>query len=207
MNVSIIIGTYGDDEWEKLAYERALPSAQAQDALEVLIGHDDEGTVASCRNDLAAKAEGDWLCFLDADDELAPGYLQAMRRVLERERRGEHGTPPLLLTPAVSYVQKGRRRPPRFHTEVSLELGNWLVVGTLLERYMFEKVGGFPDYPHGFEDWALFARCWKEGADVRKVPRAVYIAYINPNSKHREGWKDRAWQVATHQRIQKELFP
>lgn len=205
MNVSIIIGTYGEDSWERLAHERALPSAQVQDAFETLIGHDPEGTVASCRNDLAAEARGDWLCFLDADDELAPGYLQAMRRVFEKERRGDG--PPLLLTPAVSYVRKNYRRPPMFHQEVSLEFGNWLVVGTLLEKDLFERVGGFPDYPHGFEDWALFAKCWKEGADIKKVPRAVYIAHINPKSKHREGWKNREWQVKTHLWVQKEIFP
>lgn len=205
MKASIVIGTYGEDSWEALAHERALPSAEAQDPFEVLIGHDPAGNVATCRNELAALAKGDWLCFLDADDELAPGYLQAMGRVWERERRG--GCPPLLLTPAVSYVVKGRRRTPTFHVEVSLELGNWLVVGTMLSKELFDQVGGFPDYPHGFEDWALFAKCWKAGADIRKVPRAVYIAHVNPKSKHREGWKDRKWQVETHMIVQKELFP
>lgn len=205
MNVSILIGTYGEDSWEELAHERALPSARAEDPFETLIGHEPEGTVASCRNYLAAKAKGDWLCFLDADDELDPGYLNAMEKVLGRE--DEVNRPPLLLTPSVSYVMKNYRRPPMFHQEISLELGNWLVVGTLLERELFERVGGFPDYPHGFEDWALFAKCWKAGADIRKVPRAVYVAHVNPKSKHREGWRDREWQAATHLEIQNELFP
>lgn len=186
-----------------MAKQRALPSAQAQKPFEILIGHDPAGNVSSCRNDLAAKAKGDWLCFLDADDELAPGYLLAMERIYKRERANV----PLLLTPAVSYVKKRFRRPPMFHQEVSLELGNWMVVGTLVPRDLFTEVEGFPEYPHGFEDWALFAKCWRAGADIRKVPRAVYIAYINENSKHREGWKDRDWQVETHKKVQREIFP
>lgn len=148
------------------------------------------------RNALAANAEGDWLCFLDADDELAPGYIDAMARV---------GGDKVLLTPAVSQVRKGRSSPARFYPEVDLSVANWLVVGTLLRRSLFEYVGGFEDYPHGFEDWSLWFKCHHVGAHVIRVPRAVYVQHVNPQSKHRLGWKDRRWQVDTHKRVQSEL--
>lgn len=84
---SILIGTYGDSRWEQLALERAYPSAQEQGAREVLVAHEPSGTIASVRNNLAARAEGTLLCHLDADDELAPGYLAAMRAAVECEHR------------------------------------------------------------------------------------------------------------------------
>ena len=54
------------------------------------------------------------------------------------------------------------------------------MVGTLVSRDLFLEVGGFEDYPHGFEDWSLWAKCWKAGAKIIQVRRAVYIAHVDP---------------------------
>lgn len=205
LNITICIGTYGASEWETMAEERALPSAVATGA-EVLIGHQTDGTIASTRNGLADRATSDWLCFLDADDELAPGYLDAMRRALEQERGGHPETTALLLTPAVSYVRNGRRAPPLFLDRgVPLTDDNWLVVGTLVERDLFMQVGGFSDYEHGFEDFSLWSKCWRIGARIVKVPDAVYIAHVNPRSKHRQAWRNRRWQRQMHETVRREL--
>jgi glycosyltransferase involved in cell wall biosynthesis len=205
VKVSIIIATYGDAEWEDLALTRAAPSAERQDAYEVLVGHDPDATIGPVRNALAEKATGEWLCFLDADDELAPGYLGAMARAFEQERGGNPETTALLLTPAVSQVRKGRPSPPKFYPEVDLLQANWLIVGTLIPRWLFSAVGGFHDYDHGFEDWSLWNKAYRYGARVVKVPKAVYVQHVNPQSKHRQGWRNRRWQVETHQRVQREL--
>ena len=197
---SVLIATYGEDEWRDLAWSRAYPSAHAQ-AEDVACFHDPEGTIASVRNEMAQTARGDWLLFLDADDELAPGYLDAMTRAVERVGDGAY-----LLTPAVQQIKKGRPgKPFFFDTGRSLTEDNWLVVGTLVQRDLFLEVGGFNDLPHGFEDWSLWAKCWKAGAEIVKVPEAVYIAHVNPQSKHRQGWRDSKWQVATHMRVVAEL--
>lgn len=171
MKVSIIIATFGADAWRELALNRAYPSALDQGAHEIMVGHDPEGTLASVRNFLARKAEGEWLCFLDGDDELAPGYLNAMKQVRQDSED------PILYAPSVSYVSTiGRREEPKFWPECSLTTGNWLVIGTLVPRDLFLEVGGFEEWEI-YEDWALFARCWKAGAQVVKVPEAVYLAH------------------------------
>lgn len=202
MKVTICIATYGGDEWRDLAWSRAYPSVASEQA-EILLGHEPDGTIASARNGLADRATSDWLCFLDADDELAPGFLDAMKRAYEQESGS--GTK-LLLTPAVSYVRKGKPSPPQFLDRgISLADDNWLVVGTLIQRDLFFEVGGFEDYDHGFEDFALWSKCWRSGAKIVKVPDAVYLAHWNPQSKHRQGWRNRERQVATHQRVVREL--
>ena len=189
MKCSIVIATYGDDSWEELASTRAFPSTNAQDAHEVLIGHDPDGDIASVRNALAAEAAGDWLLFLDADDEIAPGYLAAMQRALKQERRADDT--PLLLTPAVSYVKKGKPQAPKFWPECSLETGNWLVIGTVLEKSLFDEIGGFRSFPHGLEDWNFWARCVRAGARPVKVKRAIYRAHWSTDSKHHQLMRDR----------------
>lgn len=195
MSISIIIATYGEETWGQLALTRALPSVEGMDA-EVIIGHDTDATIAGVRNELAEHATGKWLCFLDADDELAPGYIEAMTLAMQHDR---------LLTPRVQQIVNGRTRPAKYYPEVNLMSGNWLIVGTLIERSLFEKVGGFGDYPHGFEDWSLWYKAVKCGAEVLRVDDAIYIQHVNPKSKHRQGWRDRKYQVSTHLAVQAEL--
>ena len=179
MNLSILIATYGEDSWEQMALTRALPSVR-DFSCEILVGHDPEGTCASSRNGLAERATGEWLCFLDADDELAPGFLDAMARALEQDVGGSC----VLLTPAVQQVHGRSRRPPFFFPESSFETGNWIIIGTLVQSDLFLGVGGFEEFPHGLEDWQLWAKCVRAGARIVKVPDAVYIAHYNRQSKH-----------------------
>jgi glycosyltransferase involved in cell wall biosynthesis len=197
--ITVVIATYGEESWAELATQRALPSARAQ-AEEVLMGHDEEGTIAGARNFLALQASGDLLCFLDADDELAPGYIEAIERAWAK---GKVKLP--LFTPIVQRVVNGRSKRATFYKEVNLLGANWLVVGTVLERELFERVGGFEDYPHGFEDWSLWYKCARVGATVVKVRDAVYVQHVNPDSKHRQGWRNGNWQLQTHKRVQAEL--
>jgi glycosyltransferase involved in cell wall biosynthesis len=202
MNVSVLVATYGDAEWPTMAAQRAIPSTEGQGACEVIVHHDPDGTVASSRNDAAQRASGTHLIYVDADDEIAPGYVGAMRRAFEQEETNGN----LLLTPAVQQIRKGRPAKPFFFDRgISLRDDNWLVVGTLISRDLFMEVGGFGEYPHGFEDFSLWSKCFRIGARVVKVPEAVYVYYHNPLSKHKQGWRDRKWQVETHRRVVREL--
>ena len=151
MNISVLVATYGGLEWQTLAAGRAVPSAVAANPFEVLAEHQPDGTISTSRNALGEQATGDWLLFLDADDELAPGYLDAMEAAYDGDDRA-------LLTPAVKQVRKGRPGAPFFFDRgISLRADNWLVVGTLVHKDLFHEVGGFGDYPHGFEDFSLWS--------------------------------------------------
>jgi glycosyltransferase involved in cell wall biosynthesis len=199
--ITVVIATYGDSAWMDMAYERARLSADPQGAQEIILMHDPVGTRASSLNHAAAKAQDGWLVFLDADDELAPGYVGAMRRALEQHPDGR-----VLFTPAVQQIRKGRPGDPIFFDRgISLRDDNWLVIGTMIHRDLFWSVGGFDDYPHGFEDWALWSKCYRVGARVVKVKDAVYRYWHNPQSAHKQMWRDRRQQVATHVRIKAEL--
>jgi hypothetical protein len=99
----------------------------------------------------------------------------------------------VLLTPRISYVVKGRTKPPRYWKgdADTFKTGNWLVIGTLVQRELFMEVGGFRPFPHGLEDWNFWARCVRAGAEIRKVPSAIYIAHYNDESDHHILARDR----------------
>lgn len=191
--ISVIIATFGDGSWRKTA-ERAFFSTVGQPC-EVIREHQFDGTLASVRNAGAHKASGDHILFLDADDELAPGYLDAMRRAC---RRGDGA----LHTPAVSFVLRGwKQLPPHFTTDIPYREGNPAVIGSVLPRSRFLEVGGFREWPL-FEDWDLWARC---DLPIVRVPDAVYLAHVRLDSRNRtHGFEARNYW---HQKIGHDLWP
>ncbi len=206
MSISVCIASYGDPEWRLLGWARAVPSAfnDGNENTEIIPLHQPDGTVSSSRNAAASEATEDWLLFLDADDELAPGFIGAMERAVERE--GTDGNRRLLLTPAVQQIRQGPPGAPFFYKECSLTTGNWLVIGTLIQREFFWEIGGFEEHPHGLEDWQLWAKAVKAGAAIVKVPDAVYVAHMNRFSKHHQLSRDRKAYRAAYEKARLSVW-
>ncbi len=207
MDVTVVIGTYGDEKfWRQLAQRRAMWSAVASGAVHVL--HEHGETLAKARNAGLARVETEWVCFLDADDELEPGYLEAMAT----------GSADLR-APAVRYVPWGYLsgkqpvgRPARVPRVVGhhhdctaecLAYGNWLVIGSLVRAALVREVGGFEEWPV-YEDFDLWARCWQAGATAESIPEAVYRAHVRSNSRNRGSMSARA-KHGVHQDIARSL--
>jgi glycosyltransferase involved in cell wall biosynthesis len=172
--VSVVVATYGDlTFWGPLA-QRAAKSAliQTRDC-EVLLQHGE--TLAEARNAGAEHANGDWLIFLDADDELDPGYVEAMLA-------GSEG----LRQPATLGIVNGRADPepviikPRGKTLLD---GNHLVIGTMMPRADFLAVGGFREL-WAWEDWDLFIRLWLRGLRDEPIPEAIYRVHVKEGSRN-----------------------
>lgn len=180
MDVSICVATYGEQSWSELAKTRAIPSADAQ-GVPVIHRHAD--TLAIARNACLSKVKTGFVIHLDADDELEPGYVEAMETA-EADIRA----------PAVRYVKpNGIERAPyiprvagHHHDCIAdcLRDGNWLIVGSAVRTELVRKVGGWKDWPC-YEDWDLFQRCWLAGASIQAVPEAVYRAHVRPDSRNR----------------------
>lgn len=178
--VAVIVASYGDKEfWDSLA-ERALASVAKQtrqpDELHRIHGESLHG----CRNEGAERANSRWLCFLDCDDELEPGYLEAMMIP---------GIYPIELRyPKVRNVTENlvdlRFIPePQILPRRSLDRGNFMVIGTLVEKELFLEAGGFREL-RAYEDWDLWIRCWMLGAETRLVPDAIYRAIKRRGSRN-----------------------
>lgn len=164
MDVTVIVATYGKSRWRELAYERAVPSAKRQAPVIQIHGE----TLAGARNAGAAKARTEWLCFLDADDELAPGYFEAIDAA-----EGDLRAPAVQYDDAEPVVLEGR----------DIRTLNPCVIGTVLPHYLFGTAGGFWS-ERAWEDWSLFRRCWLLGASIVHVPAAVYRVHTDRNGRN-----------------------
>lgn len=172
MDVTICIATFGDPAWSNRAIATALPSAlwQAEDP-PVVMTHGE--TLAAARNAAAAQADTEWLIHLDADDQLAPGYIAAVAAV-----DGDLRVPRLFLGDAEVDL-----------TSRDIEQMNPCPVGTAIRKEMLLDCGGWPTH-RAWEDWALFLRAARRGASIVHTG-AVYRAGYDPAGRNSTVWGPR----------------
>lgn len=185
--VSVVIGTYGTDEWkargERLADETQWPGLNFT---EVIVCHAD--TLAEARNSGANEARGDWLVFLDADDFLSPSYLVEVALyggtadILCPSVRGFR----MVLQDNMDYDLEWLDPEPHLPKVTPLIKQNYLPIGAFIKYETFEQAGGFDDWVV-LEDWAFWLECESNGATFGQIPEACYC--INDDhirSKHPE---------------------
>lgn len=187
--LTILICAHGDERWRDLAYSRAYPSACDQAA--TIVCYRPELTLAEVRNAAGALAVTEWLCFLDADDELDFGYVDAMRRAIDGEA---------LYAPAVKYIDPKRTTAPACLPNEGGDMRaiNRCVIGTLIRRSTFLEAGGFQEWPL-YEDWDLFLGVHLSGVPIVYVPDAVYKAHVKRQSRNEPG--DRKLATKTYRAI------
>lgn len=194
MNISVIVATFGSDEWRDRG-EATVDRVRANlEKYHSIVAHHHRGhSLAEARNSAAASASGDWLCFLDADDMLSIGYIEAMHTQMHfwnLWRPHDLVENPVLFAPAMRTVNdRGQSVGPFIEAQLPNRQGpmtelNHCVIGTLVPKFLFHQVGGFGDEPV-YEDWALFLRCIRAGARIVDVPAAVYVATSMPDGRNR----------------------
>lgn len=125
------------------------------------------------RNVGVKAAAGDKLFFVDADDEVAPGYLAAMSAALET-----HGF-------VTSRVDSESLNPPWLHAahgpvwqadgiERWFDFMNGTGVNVGVRRALFDLVGGFPEEFAGSQDIVFSWRVQLAGTPIHFVPDALY---------------------------------
>lgn len=190
MEVSVIVTTFGSANW----CTAGEVTAAAHDGHHFHAEHC--RSLGDARNQAIGHVDPQgWILMLDADDELSPGYVEAMT------------TGPLVETdlyvPALQNIVGGRSRPAEVFTGRDIIDGlNPCPIGTLIHRDMFELVGRFWDEV-AWEDWSLFRRVVLAGGNLTFVPRAVYRAHVDRtgrNSTVRNGQVLRRQIVASHER-------
>jgi glycosyltransferase involved in cell wall biosynthesis len=178
VDVTIVIGTFGGQEWIDLAEQRAIPSAEAQG---VPVVHRHAETLAEARNSAIDACSSEFVIHLDADDVLERRYVREMARGSADVR-----------VPAVRRYAEGKRRGGTYMPRVyghrhkcsgdCLPDGNWVTLGACVRMELAKKVR-WAEWPI-YEDFAFWLECWKAGATFEALPRAIYGYHWMPNSRN-----------------------
>ena len=150
----------------------------ACDRLTIIRSPENQGAGAA-RNIGIAQARGRWVAFLDADDAWKPAKLEKQIALLERSKKS-------VAACATGYdlEKDGRRQgitlnltPERFRSDIlfgcTISPGSTLVV----ERYVFDEIGGFDENFRRLEDWDWLLR-FSERYDMEFVPEPFAEIYL-----------------------------
>lgn len=198
MTISVAIGTYGNDHWKQTA-SRAIDSAQNQTVSAHEIIHIHGSSLHDARNLAASKCTGDWIVFLDADDELDSKYLESMSQkisLLDSDL--------WLVQPSTLGIVDGREdpHPVVIPSKKSILDGNWMVIGTMVSKSVFTSVGGFSDLQM-YEDWDLWIRCIKFGCKTTVCENAIYKVHVRNDSRNNQS---RNLQISTYNKIRNKYM-
>jgi glycosyltransferase involved in cell wall biosynthesis len=137
-----------------------------------IVDASDRTGAAYARNVGARASSGGKLLFVDADDEVAPGYLSALSGALDKSDFVTSRVDAQSLNP--DWI---RAAHAPWQDEGIADWFDFLPCSTVnigVSRSMFEAVGGWPEEYPASEDIALGWRLQLAGASLRFVPEAVY---------------------------------
>lgn len=163
-----------DDASGEPALVARLREVAALDPRITVLFAERNGGISRATNSAAAGARGEFLVFLDHDDELAGGALAALARVVR-----DHPGAALIYSDEDKIDESGRRHMPAFKPAWSpdLLLSNAYMCHLLvIRRDLFERLGGLrPDFD-GAQDYDLMLRATEVlgEEEIVHIPEILY---------------------------------
>lgn len=137
--------------------------------------------LAAARNHGILHSSGKYILPLDADDRIAPGYLEAAVTLLENDDRIG------IVYPVVEFFgeRSGVWRQSEF-SATRLLYENMIVASAVFRRADWERVGGYrEDMRFGWEDWEFWLSLVESGCGVVKLPEVMFYYRIRRDSMTR----------------------
>lgn len=196
-NIGIAIGTFGDFAYARKACDLAYKLYEHLYVPVATYHHDD--SLAIARNEAAAKLEDvDYLIFVDTDDNLDHNYIDAMYQAICGEG--------ILYKPSTigMYPDGSFDDTATMIKQKDMYEGNSLILGTMMSKTLFQKVGGFnPDLP-ALEDWDLFLKLISyTGCKIKEVPDAIYQVGVNDTGRN----SDKKAHMEAYKKIRNSYMP
>jgi len=174
-----------DDASGDAALTRHLDSLAARDARIRVVHRAENGNISRATNSAAELATGDYLLFLDQDDELAPDALGEIALALAAAPDAD-----LLYTDDDKIDVDGRRYAPQFKPDWSPELllsYMYLSHAFVVRRSLFAAHGGFRTGFEGSQDYDFALRAGERAERVVHVPLVLYHWRATPGSTATSG--------------------
>lgn len=159
-----------------------LEDYQSNDARIRTVFRRENGHVAAASQSALELVTGEYVAFLDHDDELP---RRALYEVVKEIRK--HPAAEILYSDEDQIDEGGRRFAPHFKTEWSPDLlysYNLMTHLSVYRRSLIEKIGGFRKGTEGGHDYDLALRACErtEPAHIRHLPQILYHRRAIPGS-------------------------
>lgn len=140
--------------------------------------HHEHSGISATRNLAVAKAEGELIAFLDADDLWVPEKLQKQVAYLDG-----HPDCKLIFALAGNFLDGDpQTMSQRQEQLLNANMDNYLA-SCCIRRELFDTYGGFrEDYPYG-EDTHWVTRLWAAGVNMKHcIPEELYLRRIHDSN-------------------------
>jgi O-antigen biosynthesis protein len=138
--------------------------------------------IAENSNEALALATGDFVGFLDHDDELVPFTLFEVVKLLNQNRNFQ-----FIYSDEDKIDQNGNRKDPFFKPDWSPDLflsQNYFCHFSVIHKALIDSVGGFHPGYDGSQDYDLFLRCTEKisPSSIAHIPKILYHWRMVPGS-------------------------
>jgi GT2 family glycosyltransferase len=161
-----------DDASSKPEIRAVLDRFAAHDSrVKVAYGRERAGISGTC-NAAWEMASGDYVCFLDHDDTLAPNALAYTCDALDR-----HPEADLLYSDEDKIDKRGKRFEPFFKPDWAPDLllsENYICHLLVLHRSLAAKIGAMNSDCDGSQDYDLILRATEQAHEIFHIPRVLY---------------------------------
>jgi O-antigen biosynthesis protein len=137
-----------------------------------IVFHNEQGGISRNCNRALETASGDYLCFLDHDDTLAPHALAYVCETLDRSPDAD-----LIYSDEDKIDQQGNRFDPFFKPDWSPDLllsENYISHLLILRSDLVRNVGLFCPECDGSQDYDLVLRATQQASRIEHIPKVLY---------------------------------
>ena len=172
--------------WQLILADDASPAEETRNAL-ARINHPqirllqlplNQG-IAGATNVAIEAADGDFIVFMDHDDELTVDCLYELAMCIAREQ------PDFIYSDEDKLTEQGQYSQPHFKPDWSPDtMMSTMFTGhvSCVRRSLLEKVGGLRSQFNGCQDWDLVLRVAEHTSRISHVPKVLYHWRIIPAS-------------------------
>lgn len=185
------------DNWELCLADDASPSsyikpllkkyADSDDRIKVIF-REENGHISEATNSALEIATGDYVGFMDNDDELAPQALYEIVKALNKDQ-----TIDFIYTDEDKVTESGKRFNAFYKSKWNPELilsHNYITHFVVLKRSLLEKTGGLKSEFNGAQDYDFVLRATENAHSIKHIPGMMYhwraiesSTALNPESK------------------------
>jgi glycosyltransferase involved in cell wall biosynthesis len=144
----------------------------------------------AARNYGIERANGQYICCLDADDKYHPEFLEKCIKVLDEDKKDEFGF-------VTTWVQLFGNQNGIWETEdynpYKLVFENQIHVASLFRKVIWEKVNGYSTNLSGYQDWDFWLKIVAKGYKWALIKEPLFLyrsrhySMISDSDKKRTG--------------------